>query len=103
MGLLKQLFGEKCSRCGQRYTVGGENICATCQAELKAREEEIRRCPVDGTPMIKQVRLNIVVDECPACSGIWLDGGELDVVQRGIATAAAGEQYALGLLTARSM
>ena len=34
--------------------------------------------------MEKEIILNIVVDRCPSCHGVWLDGGELDQMKRTI-------------------
>lgn len=37
-------------------------------------------CPRDGTPLLRvfsALNRQVVVDTCPACRGIWLDGGEL--------------------------
>ena len=28
--------------------------------------------------MAKEVLLNIVIDRCPKCSGVWLDSGDLE-------------------------
>ena len=27
---------------------------------------------------------NVIVDRCPQCKGVWLDGGELETVRRAI-------------------
>ena len=41
-------------------------------------------CPVDGTNLVLAFRDDIEIDYCPDCRGLWLDGGELDlVVDRG--------------------
>ncbi|MCK6556130.1 zf-TFIIB domain-containing protein [Candidatus Binatia bacterium] len=45
--------------------------------DLTARRGD---CPRDGTAMLRvfsAMNRNVVVDTCPACRGIWLDGGEL--------------------------
>jgi len=34
-------------------------------------------------PMKKAERDGILIDVCPDCKGIWLDGGELDMLQKG--------------------
>ena len=36
------------------------------------------KCPRDGTDLISTIRNGIEIDHCPACSGVWLDRGELD-------------------------
>jgi len=39
--------------------------------------------------MVKDVVLNIVIDRCPTCRGVWLDGGELDLLRGAVAEGAA--------------
>jgi len=41
-------------------------------------KEGSRECPVDGTEMSKSIAHMVVIDRCPKCGGVWLDGGELD-------------------------
>ncbi len=78
------LFGEKCNRCGARtrHEEQGAPTCEACAAEMQllvdAEYEQSRPCPVDGTTMKKEVAAMIVVDRCPRCQGVWLDGGELE-------------------------
>jgi len=36
------------------------------------------RCPRDGQTLTKVRHLDVVLDECPACKGMWLDKGDLD-------------------------
>jgi len=36
------------------------------------------RCPRDGQTLTKVSHLDVVLDECPACKGMWLDKGDLD-------------------------
>ena len=45
------------------------------------------RCPkcIDGTVMEKvesQEDQRVVMDLCPSCRGVWLDGGELNAIQQ---------------------
>jgi Zn-finger nucleic acid-binding protein len=38
------------------------------------------RCPRDATPMIRVAsarKRTVILDTCPRCRGLWLDGGEL--------------------------
>ncbi len=38
------------------------------------------QCPVDGSNLMRvlsQKDRNVVLDRCPQCLGVWLDGGEL--------------------------
>lgn len=43
-------------------------------------------CPNCETPMTEVQRRGVFVDVCPSCRGVWLDGGELEVM------LAAGER-----------
>jgi Zn-finger nucleic acid-binding protein len=45
---------------------------------VQASGETDRLCPVDQVKMTKEIAHMIVVDRCPTCSGVWLDGGELE-------------------------
>ncbi len=90
------LFGEKCVRCGKRRTkheYEGLPTCEGCEDELLARaqaqSEERRACPWDGTTMNKDIVLNVVIDRCPDCNGVWLDGGELELIRDAVAEGVA--------------
>jgi len=81
------LLGERCDRCGTR-TRGeeqGHPICQTCAQDmallLQAASESARQCPADGETMSKEIAHMIVIDRCPKCHGVWLDGGELEYLQ----------------------
>ncbi len=83
-GDVMAIFGAKCDRCGQRTRneEEGRAICEGCAQEmqliLQAAEENTRQCPLDASPMKKEIAHMIVIDKCPQCNGVWLDGGELD-------------------------
>ncbi len=84
------IFGQKCARCGVRTKHRYESV-ATCQncegvlkAKLQADAEVQRKCPIDGGLMEKEVAHMIVIDRCPKCHGVWLDGGELEHIKGGI-------------------
>ena len=86
------LLGEKCARCGKKRTRKGfEGVptCDACQHELElklaAAKESPRPCPIDRAPMLKEVVSNVILDRCPRCKGVWLDGGELEVLRGAIA------------------
>jgi len=94
------LFGEKCVRCDKQRTkreFEGLPTCEACEAQIKATRETSRHCPLDGSQMNKEVIFNVVIDRCPSCKGVWLDGGELDLVKKGIAAGAGGD-FATGLV-----
>ena len=84
------IFGEKCDRCGKRTKHQQEDtpICETCAQEMalavEASAETRRQCPVDGATMTKQIAHMLVIDRCPSCNGVWLDGGELDRIKEGV-------------------
>jgi hypothetical protein len=85
-------------RCGGKRTkqeVDGVPTCDDCRAQLEIAREASRACPVDGNVMTKAVIHNVVVDRCPECNGVWLDGGELEIIQ---ATTAEHGDFASGFV-----
>ena len=78
------LLGGKCVRGGNRTGRRGDTTCDSCQEDLRLRvqaaDEEKRLCPVDQSPMTKDVAHMLVLDRCPQCRGVWLDGGELEQI-----------------------
>lgn len=88
------LFGDKCARCGARtrHEVEGKATCEACEKEMEllvqASAETLRSCPVDGVTMSKEIAHMIVVDRCPTCKGVWLDGGELERLKGGVESSA---------------
>ena len=57
--------------------------CGPCQAALHAAQERRKSCPRDMAEMSKEVVYDrLVIDVCPDCKGIWLDPGELEVLQQ---------------------
>jgi len=81
------LLGDKCDRCGTRTRSREHDqpICETCAREMallvQAAAEAPRLCPADGEQMSKEIAHMIVIDRCPRCHGVWLDGGELEYLQ----------------------
>lgn len=101
------LFGEKCERCGRKRTkrhIEGVPTCDQCEAELLAKrqatQESRQPCPVDGELMEKEIVLNLILDRCPHCDGVWLDGGELELLKRAL---AAGMREDFGRAMAYSL
>jgi hypothetical protein len=89
--VMKWLFGETCVRCDKQRTkreFEGLPTCEECELKLKATQEPKRRCPVDGGEMSKEIIHNLIIDRCPACAGVWLDSGELELVKKAIAAGA---------------
>jgi len=78
------IFAPKCDRCGKRTRNEdqGKPICDSCVQEMQlildAAKENVRQCPLDASPMTKEIAHMIVIDKCPQCNGVWLDGGELE-------------------------
>ena len=93
-----RLFGSKCVRCGDRTRQKFDELptCAACGARLRAEREPAYCCPIDQTPMTKEVIGNVVVDRCPECQGVWLDKGELKLLQN--AAREEGSDFATGFV-----
>lgn len=51
-------------------------------AETEAQAASQDRCPKCGTPLQRREYLEVEVDECPSCGGVWLDQGELEEIAR---------------------
>jgi Zn-finger nucleic acid-binding protein len=34
--------------------------------------------------MAKEIVSQVVIDRCPSCGGVWLDGGELEMLRRAL-------------------
>jgi hypothetical protein len=86
------LFGEKCARCGMKRTrteYEGRPTCGACQEllekKLEASKEVRQHCPVDGAAMEKEIVMSVIIDRCPSCHGVWLDGGEIDQLKGDVA------------------
>ncbi len=100
------VLGETCVRCGKELTkesYSGVPTCESCDellaASLKAKGEDSRYCPIHATAMAKEIVCNIVVDRCPTCNGVWLDGGELDLLKQAI-KAGMSDDFARMMLLA---
>ncbi len=95
---------ELCVRCGKNPAKGdykGIPTCPSCEellgVSLQAKAEESRTCPVHSIAMSKEIVLNILIDRCPECHGIWLDGGELDLLKKAI-NAGMPDDFARAML-----
>jgi Zn-finger nucleic acid-binding protein len=87
------LRDERCVRCGKptRYSAPGTDgvpTCASCRGGLTLPRPKPRSCPADGAELQTQQVSNVAVDRCPSCGGVWLDGGELELVTRAAVEAA---------------
>lgn len=50
--------------------------------------EEPISCPRCQVNMDKEAKADVIIDRCPKCGGIFLDGGELQKIQNRLNTAA---------------
>ncbi len=50
------------------------------EEQKKAKSEHFMRCPKCGHAMEEIAHLGIMVDRCKACSGIFFDRGELELL-----------------------
>jgi hypothetical protein len=73
-------------------------LCAGCAGTPTSERETARTCPVDGLPLIVESRSNVSIDRCPDCGGVWLDGGELDLVLRAASASSKQSERVAALL-----
>jgi hypothetical protein len=103
MGITDFLLGALCVRCESKRTRCKRNdlpTCAECETTFlqnKAASEEKRGCPLDGIPMEKQIVHKLVIDRCPRCHGVWLDGEELEAIKKASAAEGFGNGMAVGI------
>ncbi len=59
-----------------------KKLKARQEKEAKQSVKEIchMRCPKCGEPLKERRFRKILIDQCTACGGIWLDSGELEEV-----------------------
>jgi hypothetical protein len=50
------------------------------QAEPQETEQALMRCPKCGAKLNTVKHHDVTVEECPACQGMWLDRGELEIL-----------------------
>lgn len=89
------------NKVDQAHEALGEALLALPFSPLAIVVPNRRPCPhcVDVVMMQHKFRPDktVVVDECPNCGGMWLDGGELAEIRRDAPTAAdrkkAGQQF----------
>jgi hypothetical protein len=55
---------------------------AAGQQEQTLREQARMRCPKCGERLVSRRHLDVTLEECRACGGVWLDRGELEQVAR---------------------
>ena len=60
---------------------------------MEAQQEQTRSCPRDQETMAKEVIHGVIIDRCPSCGGVWLDGGELDAIRHRVELGVATELF----------
>lgn len=94
------LFGERCERCDKKRTkkeFEGVPTCDACRLAIQADREFPRNCPIDRTQMNKEVVMNVILDRCPSCHGVWLDGGELALLKRAVTDESIATGMVIGI------
>jgi hypothetical protein len=53
-------------------------------AERKTQERSAHymKCPKDGADLVEREHESVKVDVCPECHGMWMDQGELELLQQ---------------------
>lgn len=95
-------FWHQCLRCGEQGDWPVTNdlpTCKSCEVIIRVEREDRHHCPVDGEVLTKVVVRNVVIDKCPKCHGVWLDGGELDLIKRAVATDSGDRQFRYGFMS----
>ena len=61
-----------------------KELRAKLDAERKQQERSAHymKCPKDGADLQEREVESVKIDVCPECHGLWLDQGELDLLQR---------------------
>lgn len=55
---------------------------ARLKAKLASSTVGTGACPRDGERLVSRSDHRVTIDCCPACKGIWLDNGELEIILR---------------------
>ena len=65
----------------RRKKINEEKLRQTAEEEkLKLKEHHYMHCPKCGMELQEIDYNGIKIDKCSACSGIWLDAGELETI-----------------------
>jgi Zn-finger nucleic acid-binding protein len=85
-----ELLVRACPRCFARI-FHGHSHCPHCGVGVEAPAQanpdgspRVRACPrcAGGTQLVARLIAGVLLDECPACCGVWLDAGAVDRVVR---------------------
>lgn len=52
------------------------------ERENARKSEQQNKCPRCCVDLNERVHHHVKIDECPQCGGVWLDKGELEMLQR---------------------
>ena len=65
-----------------------QELIARMRAERDAqrarteRTANLMRCPRCGAPLVERAHHQVKLDACPDCGGVWLDKGELEMLEQ---------------------
>lgn len=104
------LFGpskEICRQCRKNKTrrrdEKGEPLCAECEIQAAMDAEDVIECPIDNQLMKKEQvgDTDLIIDRCPKCGGVWLDGGELETLKQTVEEESddSGANFCMGFAT----
>ena len=93
------IFYDMCEKCGSLWLDQGEldkmafqvkgSIEYCSQEPVEEPEKQIRKCPRCDNSNLYRVRFlnstDIILNHCRDCGGFWLDGGELDLIDKELA------------------
>jgi uncharacterized protein len=90
-----ELSYDLCEKCGSLWLDAGEldkmafqvaGSIEFCSEEENKTERPTRKCPRCDDSVLSRVKFlgetNIALDHCRNCGGFWLDGGELNLIDR---------------------
>ncbi|HUQ18967.1 MAG TPA: zf-TFIIB domain-containing protein [Gemmatimonadaceae bacterium] len=46
----------------------------------RARSQNLLKCPRCGGDLVEREHQHVKIDECSSCGGVWLDKGELEMI-----------------------
>ena len=51
-------------------------------ATAAERSSHLMKCPKCGVPLVPTERRGIKIEACPECHGMWVDQGEIDLINQ---------------------
>lgn len=51
------------------------------QRQNQERISHYNKCPKCGTDLTEQKHAGVTIDSCARCGGLWLDKGELEIIE----------------------